>query len=373
MSSGGSRRVLFPFVGDTVGGSHISALTLVRGLSGGRYEPATVVHSEGPLETYLREVHLPWGRLQVPPPRGNGWGLLTSTAAGALPLARYLKAHGIDIVHTNDARMHCAWLPAAKIAGVKHVWHQRSLPKVPVFWAASCFADEVIAISAASVPREASTTVIPNPVAPNPGTPARGLCRGMVLREVGVAPETVLICWVANWIERKRPLHFLEVAAEVLRRTSRPVAFLMFGEPRESTEVAVRQRVRDLALDPHIHLLGTKWPIEPWINGCDLMVSTAIDEAFGRTLVEAMLLGTPVVATADAGHLEVVESGYTGWLVPPDDVAAFADAVVGVIEQPDHAAEVATTARREALAKYSVERHVRAVESVYDAVLAGRQ
>ena len=43
------KRVLFPFVGDTVGGSHISTLELALGLDGGRFEAVVAVHREGPL------------------------------------------------------------------------------------------------------------------------------------------------------------------------------------------------------------------------------------------------------------------------------------------------------------------------------------
>ena len=50
----------------------------------------------------------------------------------------------------------------------------------------------------------------------------------------------------------------------------------------------------------------------------------AIDEPFGRTLIEAMLIGTPVVATASGGNVEAIRDGRNGLLVPPEDAEALA-------------------------------------------------
>lgn len=61
----------------------------------------------------------------------------------------------------------------------------------------------------------------------------------------------------------------------------------------------------------------------------DIVVSASSSEpeAFGRTTVEAMAMGKPVVATAHGGSLETVIHGETGWLVPPSDSEAMANAL----------------------------------------------
>ncbi len=50
-------------------------------------------------------------------------------------------------------------------------------------------------------------------------------------------------------------------------------------------------------------------------------------EAFGNVAIEALACGVPVIAYDRGGPSEIVQSGTTGWLVPPDDVAALADAM----------------------------------------------
>lgn len=59
----------------------------------------------------------------------------------------------------------------------------------------------------------------------------------------------------------------------------------------------------------------------------DIVLSTSDPEAFGRTTVEAMAMGKPVIATAHGGSLETVIPGETGWLVEPNSIEAMATAI----------------------------------------------
>jgi glycosyltransferase involved in cell wall biosynthesis len=82
--------------------------------------------------------------------------------------------------------------------------------------------------------------------------------------------------------------------------------------------------------------------VVPWMDGAagvmahlDVLVLPSRAEPFGTVLAEAMAAGTPVVATRVDGLPEVVDDGVTGRLVPPDDPAALAEAVLGVLQRRD--------------------------------------
>lgn len=80
----------------------------------------------------------------------------------------------------------------------------------------------------------------------------------------------------------------------------------------------------------------------------DLVVSASTDpEAFGRVLPEAQALGRPVIATDHGGAQETVIRDETGWLVPPGDVNALAEAIEHVLSLDEDA--------RKALARKAVE------------------
>jgi len=63
------------------------------------------------------------------------------------------------------------------------------------------------------------------------------------------------------------------------------------------------------------------------LGACDLYVWPGIGEAYGLAYLEAQCMGLPVVAQDTGGVSAVVRPNETGWLTPPGDLGAFADAV----------------------------------------------
>jgi glycosyltransferase involved in cell wall biosynthesis len=78
----------------------------------------------------------------------------------------------------------------------------------------------------------------------------------------------------------------------------------------------------------------------------DLCVWPAVREAYGIALLEAQAAGLPVVAGREYGVAEVVQHGLTGILTPPRDVRAFAQAVGGLLDDPDRRQVMAERAWR---------------------------
>jgi glycosyltransferase involved in cell wall biosynthesis len=116
--------------------------------------------------------------------------------------------------------------------------------------------------------------------------------------------------------------------------------------------------------------MGFRYPPERWLAGCEVLLVPAVDEPFGRTLIEAMLLGTVVVAAASGGNPEAIRDGATGCLVPPDDAAAFAQRTLDLLAAPTVAASLADAARHAALGRFGLRQHADAIMGVYDAMLA---
>jgi glycosyltransferase involved in cell wall biosynthesis len=75
-------------------------------------------------------------------------------------------------------------------------------------------------------------------------------------------------------------------------------------------------------------MLGYVDNMTDFYNEIDMLVLTSDKEAFGRVLVEAMSFRCPVIAANVGGVFEVVEAGRTGFLVPPNDIEAYAKKIV---------------------------------------------
>jgi len=106
----------------------------------------------------------------------------------------------------------------------------------------------------------------------------------------------------------------------------------------------------------------------------DVVVSASTDpEAFGRIAIEAQSLGRPIVASNHGGAKETVIEGETGWLVPPGDADALADAIETALAlTPDARARLAEKAVQNVREHFSTETMCRSTLEVYNQVLADR-
>ena len=70
------------------------------------------------------------------------------------------------------------------------------------------------------------------------------------------------------------------------------------------------------------------------VAGMDIFFMPSVTETFGNVTTEAMAAGVPVVAARATGSVDLVDEGVTGFLVPPIDVTAYADAIQRLVEDP---------------------------------------
>ena len=89
-------------------------------------------------------------------------------------------------------------------------------------------------------------------------------------------------------------------------------------------------------------------------------------EPFGRVILEGMLMGKPVVATAAGGVMELIEDERTGFLVPPGDADALAQCLHRLLAAPDLARAVGTRARVWARQQFSLSRQVAEMSDIYE-------
>ena len=92
------------------------------------------------------------------------------------------------------------------------------------------------------------------------------------------------------------------------------------------------KQIHGLDLQGVVHLVGDCKDIPSAMLMSDVVVSASIEaEAFGRVIVEAQAMGKPVIATDHGAARETVIPGETGWLVPPNDPDALAEALTAVL------------------------------------------
>lgn len=150
-----------------------------------------------------------------------------------------------------------------------------------------------------------------------------------------------LVLFAGRLSPEKGPLRFVEIARR-LRGDDPRLAFAMIGDGPERD--AVEARVRALRLQDRVTLLGFV-EAAPYLRRADVVVMPSDAEGLPLVCLEALALGTPVVASAVGTLPEVIVPGRTGALLQPDDVEGFADAVKRTLALDPDRARLAATCR----------------------------
>jgi glycosyltransferase involved in cell wall biosynthesis len=380
-------RVCYPFVGDDIGGSHISAIKLIEHLDPSRFEPRVILHqADGLLADHLRKRGLhfePAPDVFLPDPIhiNNGFDAVKfalSYFTGSLPgLRSFLRRERIDILHTNDGRIHALWALAAWGSATRHVWHHRGDPQARAtnILAPLC-ADHIVTVSRFARPAkpvrniDKRWSVVHSPFDHPDSQFDFKAFRRRLIEEIGCSENARFLGYFGLLLDRKRPSAMADILFHYKSRyPDEPVHVVIFGRPAEGAdrveESVVVQRAEELGVADRIHLMGFRDPVEPWMGAVDINLIPAINEPFGRTLIEAMLLGIPVIATRHGGNPEAIEDDVNGFLVEADNPAAFVDPVRRLLNDATEFTRISDTARSQALRAYGISKHVQAISDIY--------
>ncbi|HMF60444.1 MAG TPA: glycosyltransferase [Vicinamibacterales bacterium] len=293
-----------------------------------------------------------------------------ATAAQMLSFARWCRRERIAVVQTCDMYSNIFGLPGAALARVpvrigsrRELNPDKSPGQIRLQRLAYRTATKVVANSpAARQMLEAeglatgSIAVIPNGVDPIFfGSPER------------TGPVRTVIT-VANLRPEKSHETLLAAAASLI--SSHPsLRFQIVGDGPRRHEL--ERIAATLGLSAHVEFLGHREDVPALLAAADAFVLPSRTEAFPNSAIEAMAAGIPVVACAVGGLLDLIQNGRTGLLVPPDDSAALAAALLALADDPRRAHAIGAAGRRLVQQRYSFDRMVGSFDDLYCSGLHG--
>jgi glycosyltransferase involved in cell wall biosynthesis len=166
-------------------------------------------------------------------------------------------------------------------------------------------------------------------------------------------PKCFDIGFVGRLTGQKNPL-FLRDILSALRPCSPTLAVIGGGV----LEAKLREEFRDAGLTPQVTMLGecSRDNALSALSQCRLLVLPSLWEGHPITLIEAMLLGVPAIASDIPGNDEIIVRGQTGHLVPVNDARAYAAQISRLLHDDTLRQRMGDCARRIATAEYSTER-----------------
>ncbi len=170
----------------------------------------------------------------------------------------------------------------------------------------------------------------------------------------------------ADFVSWKRHDLFLRTVA-LAQRQKMPLRAILRGRVRDAAGSRLLKRLRRqaaaLGLAPDVLAFVTDpGPALPWIAAADIVFASAVHEPFGRTIIEALALGKPIVATPTAGAPEIM-ADCPAITIAEDDHAALAKALAAWLS-PERRQQYAAAARARAEC-FSMSRHVAGIQTVH--------
>ena len=141
------------------------------------------------------------------------------------------------------------------------------------------------------------------------------------------------------------------------------------GSERESLETLTRE----LQIEEHVEFLGERNDVPDLLARSGFFVSSSLTEGISLTLLEAMSVGLPVLATAVGGTPEIVVEEQTGHLVPAGDPTALAAAIVELCAHRDAWPAMGQLGRQRVEQHFSIRTMIREYETLYRECLAAKQ
>ena len=318
----------------------------IRGLAGtGRALAAILEH-----EPDIVHVHTPIA------------GFLTRLAVRRLPPDRRpaiaYTAHGFHFHPAGRALTNAAYLTIERVAGR---WTDRLIVISDEDEAAARRYRIVPSQRLVHMPGIGVDTRFYDPAALHADAPAR------LRRELGIPVGAPMFALIGELNANKRPGDAISALAALSRHDAHLV---VAGQGPE--RAAVEARAREAGVADRVHVLGEVADIRPIVRGATALLLLSTREGLARSVMEALSLEVPVIASTARGNRELVGDD-RGLIFETGDLAALAAALEWVIGHPDDARAMGTRGRAHMVEQYDVGVLIRMHEDLYRGMLAGRR
>jgi glycosyltransferase involved in cell wall biosynthesis len=178
----------------------------------------------------------------------------------------------------------------------------------------------------------------------------------------GIPSQSQVIGMTARFFPIKNHLIFFKAAA-LIKREWPSIQFALLGDG--PLRIEMESVCTKMGLRSQTAFWGEQTDVGNYQSIFDIAVLTSDAEGCSNSLLEAMALGKPVIATDAGGNREIVIPEQNGFLVPQGDFQGLAERISFLLRNPEKAREMGEQARRSVLTRFSIEKMVQEYGSLY--------
>ena len=282
-------------------------------------------------------------------------------------LGCYLRRHRADILHMHDPHAHTIGLLACTLAPHVRKVVSRRVDFAPLRnrfsrWKYAASGIHYLAVSNAVRQVLLDSGIPPHHVQ----TIHSGIDpqRGVNVPEVApVFPSGTRVIGTVGHLAGHKGHRYLLEAAKLLLATEPQVGVVIGGTGALRHELEAQAEA--LGIRPRVCFTGFRRDILSVARQFEIFVFPSYLEGLGTSVLDAMALAKPVVATQAGGIPEMVQDGVTGLLVPPRDPQALAQALLSLLRRPDVAKQFGAAGQQRVVQQFTAERMALQTMHVY--------
>lgn len=366
-------------------GAEFSLLALIDGLDREKWNPMLLCPEDGMLPQLCRDRGVKV--LFLPTlPRGGGSALETykTLLPNAWKIKKFIQENRIQLVHSNNPRVAYHGGLGAKLAGVPSVMHVRDIenlpfspiPKALLF---NLICDRIIPVSFATKDViMAHTKILAKKISVvHNGVKITKNCNNLQeLRdlkiELGIKEQGSLLAMAGRITPSKGYEDVLRAFSLVVKKFDN-TQLLIIGEAWKGDELYLKKLQVFSDISGHgnkVIFTGFRKDILQILNIVDVFLHCPVEpDPLPRVLLEASVKGKAIVAADTGGINEIILDGKTGLLVKAGDIEEIANAILLLLENPKWRKQLGQSAKMHIQNNFSIEKHVRSIEDIYDQLL----
>lgn len=182
-------------------------------------------------------------------------------------------------------------------------------------------------------------------------------------KELGLSSDQRVVGTVANLFAVKGQTYLLR-ACRAVARVFPNLVLLVAGEGEQLAPL--EKEASDLGIADKVKFLGFRSDVPALLQEMEVFILPSLSEGLPLSVLEALALQKPVVATHVGGIPEIVEDGVTGYLVPPRNPEALAERIILLLSDPQTAARFGEVGRKRVEEAFGLEQMIRNYQSLYD-------
>lgn len=190
--------------------------------------------------------------------------------------------------------------------------------------------------------------------------------KDILRQKLEISPDTRIVGTVSV-LRRKKGHHILLEAIPLILKKFPDVLFFFAGDGPQRDNI--RDKIYEMGLQDKVFMLGIRDDIPDILKFFDIFVLPTLQEALGTSFLEAMAMGKPVIGCNVNGVNEVIKDGVNGYLVPPEDPAALADAVLRMLTHDAEAKTMAANGKKMVQEEFTTDIMCRKMFELYASLL----